>query len=450
MIHEITTALPPFSFDDDLVIQTGNGEEKATREEFYTNYPFFKYWKTDANNKLLNPEGINIYLHIPFCIQICDYCFYMKELVKSKSQVDDYIENLCREIRLVSEKFSLRHRNVNTIYMGGGTPSVLTESQFRRLINTLRQYHNIDQPEFTFEAEPGTFTAPKLKWYKDSGVNRISMGVQSFVDDIIKRSSRKHTVRQAMDSIRMVKEEGGFHLNVDLLSGLAGETMDSWEETMKVALSQPIDMVTIYKMKAYANTAFFKKGVQQNEIVLPSADEELQFITSALDLLSSAGYQRWSSFAFTKDGYCHQYIENTWRGQDLVAYGVSSFGKMGAINYQNVNNLASYSQKVQENTLPVFRSFQLSFKDQMVRELLLCATRLSSYRKKEFIEKFGFDYARMIPEKMHQLMEKGFLQEGLDEIRLTKKGIIYADFVSKTIASAAKEALEPDNIGFTY
>jgi oxygen-independent coproporphyrinogen-3 oxidase len=433
-----------------IAIEAGGLEEEPTREEFYTNYPFFKYWRKDNNDKLLLTDGINIYIHIPFCIQICDYCFYMKELIKSKNQVDEYIDHVCKEMALVSEACHLKNRKVNSIYIGGGTPSVLTEQQFKKLIEALHKHHSIQDAEFTFEAEPGTFSRSKLEWYKDSGVNRISMGVQSFDDHIIKLSSRKHTVAQAIHSIDLVKEAGGFVVNIDLLSGLAGEKPESWDRSVDIALQQRIDMLTIYKMKAYANTVFFQKGVHKDEIELPSKEQEVAFMKRALQKVDEAGYHRWSTFAFTRDGLLHRYAENSWRGGDVIAYGVSSFGKIGNINYQNSNNTPLYFEKINNGEMPVARTYKLSCKDLIVKELLLCAARLSSYRKSEFIQKFGFDYFDLIPDVIGQLVEKGYITDNREELTLTKQGILFGDYIGKVLASSVKDALGKDAIGFAY
>lgn len=435
---------------DNISILVGDTEERPTREEFYTNYPFFKHWKNELNSYALHPGGINIYIHIPFCIQICDYCFYMKELIKSKTQVDSYIDTLCEEMKLVSDALGLKKRAVNSIYIGGGTPSVLTEEQFVRLIEALNSFHDIKNVEFTFEAEPGTFNKNKLGWYKQAGVNRISMGVQSFDDNIIKHSSRKHTSMQAIKSVEMIKEMSGFSINVDLLSGLAGESMQTWLDSLKIALQQQVDMLTIYKMKTYANTVFFKKGVLKNEIQLPSPTEELAYMGAALDIISGTDYKPWSSFAFSNNGYMHRYAENTWRGQDLIAYGVSSFGKIGNINYQNLNSMDLYSEKVKNGLFPLYRTYSLSHKDMMVKELLLCAARLASYSKQEFINKFGFDYFDFIPEVIDELTLKGFITNNRNELTLTKQGMLYGDFVGKVLASGLKNKMGPDNIGFSY
>jgi oxygen-independent coproporphyrinogen III oxidase len=421
-----------------------------TREEFYTNYPFYKYWTSTHNDLLVSGEGINIYIHIPFCIQICDYCFYMKEIIKSKEQVDEYVESLCREIELVSENFGLRNRKVNSIYIGGGTPSVLTEKQLGKLIEALHRHHRLEEPEFAFEAEPGTFNRSKLDWWKAGGINRISMGVQSFDDDVIRLSSRKHTAAQAIQSVRILKEMGGFEINIDLLSGLAGESLSSWERSVATAIEQETDMLTVYKMKTYANTNFFKKGVHSNEIELPSNRFEIELMEKAMDAILGAGYTLWSTFAFNRNGAQSKYIEYTWRGQDMVAYGASSFGKIGNLNYQNLNNVPQYVRKVKAGEIPVYRTYSMSYKDMIVKEILLCAVRLFSYSKKEFVEKFGFDYFQLVPETIGELRLKGYIAANEDELVLTRQGVLFGDFVSKTLAASVKEALAKDMIGFTY
>ena len=441
----------PTIYNPDLMKMYVNGEEELpSREEFYTNYPFYKYWNSESNSKLLSERSINIYLHIPFCIQICDYCFYMKELIKSKNQVDEYVDFLCKEIKLVSEKFNLANREVKSIYIGGGTPSVLTEAQFKKIMDALERHHCIVNPEFTVEAEPGTFSRRKMEMYQEYGVNRISMGVQSFDDEVIKLSSRKHSVAQALNSINVVNDVGGFEINIDLLSGLAGESTESWEKSVQTAMQQSINLLTIYKMKTYANTNFFKKGIHRNEIQLPSESEEIHFMTKALEMLFTDNFKPWSTFAFTKDGSQSRYIEYTWRGEDLIAYGASSFGKIDSYNYQNLNSIPLYLKRLKDGELPVYRSYSLTFKDLIVKELLLCSVRLFSYSISEFRAKFGFDYRQLIPEVITELSDKGFIKNNPDELSLTTQGILFGDFVSKVIASSIKRVFSNDNIGFVY
>ncbi|UII27569.1 hypothetical protein LVD15_03845 [Fulvivirga maritima] len=203
-------------------------------------------------------------------------------------------------------------------------------------------------------------------------------------------------------------------------------------------------------MKTYANTNFFIKGVHGKQIELPTAEREAEFMEFAIDKLIDEGYDMWSTFAFTKDGSQSKYIEYTWRGEDMIAYGVSSFGKIDNVNYQNLNTTFLYYQRLKNKEMPIFRSYSLSAKDLIVKELLLCASRLFSYKKDEFIEKFGFDYFDLIPELITELISQAYIEDRYDELVLTKKGILYGDFVSKVIADGVKTVLGKDKIGYTY
>ncbi len=423
-------------------------DQVPTRNEFYTNYPYFKYWKAESNARLLDPKGLIIYIHIPFCVQICDYCFYMRDVLKSPDQMSEYIDALCQEIKLVSEKFNLLNRTVDSIYVGGGTPSLLKEDQFFRIIETLHKYHRIKEPEFTVEAEPGTFSGKKLEWYKKGGVTRVSMGVQSFDDEIIKLSHRKHTGEMALKAIDMVKDMG-FYSNIDLLSGLAGETKQTWKKSVDTAIKSGVSMLTIYRMINYSNTTFFNKSVRKDELELPSDETEVAFMTDAVERVLGSGYTHWSSYMFVKNNYLHTYTEKSSRGDDHIAYGASAFGKFGNVVYQNSNIIKSYKEKVEKNELPIARSFALSAKDEMIREILLC-TKLFSYSYQEFEKKYGFNYLDVIKETVENLKKDNFIEVGPQGVKLTKKGVVFGDYVGMMLASSFKNAIGADNINFTY
>ncbi|MEO0553065.1 MAG: coproporphyrinogen-III oxidase family protein [Bacteroidota bacterium] len=419
-----------------------------TRNEFYTNYPYFKYWKSDFNTHLTDPEGLIIYIHIPFCVQICDYCFYMREVLKSPKQMSEYIDTLCEEIKLVSNRFNLLHRKVDAIYIGGGTPSLLKEKQFFRIVDTLHKYHQIKDPEFTVEAEPGTFSSKKLEWYKQGGVTRISMGVQSFDDEIIRLSHRKHTGEMALKAVNMVKDVG-FYSNIDLLSGLAGESMDTWRKSVDTAVQSGVSMLTIYRMINYSNTTFFDKSVRKDQLALPSDQQEVEFMTHAVQKVQNSGYDSWSSYMFVKDNYKHTYTEKSSRGHDHIAYGASSFGKFGNVVYQNSNIVKLYKEKVANGEVPISRSYALSAKDEMIREILLC-TKLFSYTSDEFEVKYGFNYIDLIKDAVVKLEREDYIAIGERGIELTQKGIVFGDYVGMALASSLKNTLALDNISFTY
>lgn len=424
--------------------------DAPTRQEFYTNYPPFKYWNSESNDDFLQRPHVNIYVHIPFCSQTCAFCYYKKDLIKSYSEVEEYIHYLKKEIALTSRHFDLKGRPVGSIYFGGGTPSLLKEKEFMELVEVLREHHSIDRPEFSVEVDPGSASKTKLDCYVNAGVNRISMGVQSFDDRIIKLSHRNHTAEKAIRAAEMIKaKDPNICINVDLLSGLAGDSLETFSRSVDVALGLGIEMITIYKMITYANTFFFDKSVRKDEIPLPSTEEEIVFFNAALDKIEEANYHFFTAYAFTKSNYHHSYIENTFRGGDLIAYGTSAFGKLNGIQYQNSNNMETYKEKINSGKLPVYRTHRLTMKDQMIRELLL-TTKLTSYSKREFIKKYGFDYYDLIPGTIAALEEKGYIEIRDNDHVLTRKGIVYGDYVGQVLASSLKQKIGADSMSFIY
>ncbi len=232
-----------------------------SRKGFIANYPNFQHWKKISFEARPDNEPINIYLHIPFCIQRCAYCYYRTTPLKGKKQsglTDNYVKALCSEIEMASTFFNLKNRPVISVYFGGGTPTILNGEQFVRITECLKEHLNFDHPEFTVEGEPITLTQQKADILKLHGVNRISLGVQSFHSDILKLAKRLDAEDQVLKAIDIAKTTRSV-INIDLLSGLAGETDQSWAYTIERALNADVESITIYKMELYANTVYYRE-----------------------------------------------------------------------------------------------------------------------------------------------------------------------------------------------
>ncbi len=173
--------------------------DEPTRQGFLTNYPPFRRWRSEAIERLLEPRAINIYIHTPYCVQRCAYCFYKVTTLKDnrKAVIDQYVAAICKEIELASQRFHLNERLVQSIYFGGGTPTLLSKENLSRIFEALHRHLRIDNPEITVETEPVTLIKSKADHLKTLGVNRISMGVQSFSDAIIARTGRSDTEEKA-------------------------------------------------------------------------------------------------------------------------------------------------------------------------------------------------------------------------------------------------------------
>jgi oxygen-independent coproporphyrinogen-3 oxidase len=182
---------------------------------------------------------------------------------------------------------------------------------------------------------------------------------------------------------------------------------------------------------------------------LPDDEEEQGFMTYAVDQVLDSGYDGWSSYMFVKDNYMHTYTEDMARGVDHIAYGASAFGKIGNTVYQNINTNKLYKEKIAQSEMPIARSYALTPKDEMVREILLC-TKLFSYSSHEFERKYGFSYMNLIPDAIARLRSEDYITVGPSGVKLTRKGIVFGDYVAMVLASSFKNAISPDSISFRY
>ena len=410
---------------------------EPSRKGFITNYPNFQQWKKTSPVAMLPP--INIYVHIPFCIQRCAYCYYRTVNLKGSeraAQLERYVDHLCREIELASTYFNLGQRPVISIYFGGGTPTVLKNEQLQKIVSTLQNNLKIDldhgNTEFTVEAEPVTLTAKKAEILQQLKVNRISLGVQSLCDEIIKESERVDTEEKALKAIQTAMDTNAV-VNIDLLSGLAGETQETWSYSIKRALETEVQSITVYKMELYANTKYYK-SVRNKSINLPSDAEELEFMRFAIEQFDVADYQPWCFFTFTKQGlYQHKHSSSIWRGDDCYAFGTSAFGCLHNRLFQNTNDLEKYHTLIENGELSINRGHHLTVLDQIVRMVVL-GMKLLYLDLKMFQEKFGFKLENLCAPVIEQLKADDFIVMSPDTIKLTSKGILHGDYVGKSLS----------------
>lgn len=405
------------------------------RTGFVTNYPNFLHWKSLSAETLANHRPLNIYVHTPFCIQRCSYCYYKTVNLKpaeKRDRIGRYVDSLCREIELASEYYQLKHRPVVSVYFGGGTPTLLDGDQLGRITATLQQHLNLDHPEFTVEAEPVTLTEGKADILKTLPMNRISMGVQSFNDEIIARSHRLDNEKKALKAIAIARETGAV-VNIDLMSGLADETMESWAHSVDRAIESGVDSITVYKTELYTNTPYYKE-LRKDNLDLPSEDQELGFMRHAVERLEESGYNPWSFYTFTRGGdHRHVYATSTFLGDDCYAFGVSAFGRLGDTLFQNTNDENSYNELLESGRLPVVRGHRLSSLDGMIRDLVL-GLKLVSFDLRRFQERHGVRLAALCGDTLGQLEADGFIRVDEEALRLTPKGILYGDYVGKSFA----------------
>jgi putative oxygen-independent coproporphyrinogen III oxidase len=411
-------------------------ELEVTRRGFVTNYPDFRQWRPEAAEHGLNRQPLNVYLHFPYCIQRCAYCHYKTTTLRESelSEIDRYVDSLCREIKMAADRFHLRERPTISVYFGGGTPSLLSSANIERIMQTLRQNLTLVDTEINFEAEPVSLIARKAEILTQHGVNRINLGIQSFCDEVVFRTGRKDTEKQAMKAIETALSTGAV-VNIDLISGLQGETPETWAYSIRRAIESGAHSVTVYKLEIYANTEYYANLRRQN-ITLPSDEEELKLARYALDELTSAGLQPVNFFTFNRgDQYTQRHITTKWQGTDVYAFGSSAFGSLGNWAYQNTNDLARYSELVEQEQLPLFRGYVYNDLELMTRDVIL-GMKLIRFDRNRFRKRHGLDLVRLCEPTVRQLQEEDFITIEDDAIVLTRKGILYGDYTGRVLANA--------------
>jgi len=409
---------------------------ELTRRGFVTNYPDFRQWRKEAVEQGLNRQPLNVYLHLPYCIQRCAYCHYKTTTLRTTQlrDIDRYVDSLCREIEIAAERFHLRERPTISLYFGGGTPSLMSAANIDRIMRTLRRNLTLAEPEINFEAEPVSLTAHKAEILMQHGVNRINLGIQSFCDDIVFRTGRRDTEKQAMKAIDIALGTGAV-LNIDLISGLQGETFETWAYSVRRAIESGAPSVTVYKLELYANTEYYAQLRRQN-ISLPTDEEELSFARHALDEFTQAGYQPANFFTFTRGSqYVQRHTTTKWQGVDIYAFGASAFGSLGNWAYQNTNELDRYSELLEQGKPPLFRGYVYNDLELMTRDVIL-GMKLIRFDRREFKRRHGLDLVKLCGPAFERLQEDDFITVDDEAIVLSRKGIMYGDYVGRVLASA--------------
>ena len=421
--------------------QAPRGEDRPdlSRTGFIITYPMFRYWHKDAVAEGLKPPPLNVYVHMPYCIQRCAYCWFKTTTLKENrlQEIDRYVRSVCKELALAAQRFDLKSRPVETVYFGGGTPTLMSEESIDRLFAALHESFTLVDPQITFEGEPVTLSERKAATLKRHGVNRISLGIQSFKEEIVFQTGRRDTEAQAMEAIALAKSTGA-EVNIDLISGLAGETPETWAYSVERALAADVHNITIYKLEVYANTPYYS-AEKSKEITLPSDEAELELIKYALAELKKHDYRPVNTFTFTQGGrYDQKHTRSKWLGNDNLAVGVSAFGSLGRWNYQNANDIPTYVEAVEGGELPAFRGYNCTSFDLMVRDAVM-GIKLVELDLVRFRHRHGVDLLTVCREDLAQLEDDGFLTVGDTSLSLTDQGIIYGDYVARSLERSLRK-----------
>jgi oxygen-independent coproporphyrinogen III oxidase len=430
---------------------------EATKTEvgsyFIANYPPFSQWQPELVGEIeaalhAPPRDVplGLYLHIPFCRKRCKFCYFRVYTDKNAHDVETYVSALSREIELVSRLPVMGGRPFRFVYFGGGTPSFLSAKQLTSLVDRLRANINWDKAEeVTFECEPGTLSEPKVHTLKELGVTRLSLGIENFSDAILEENGRAHLSGEVYKSWEWIKAAAFPNVNIDLISGMVGENWDNWKDCIRKTIELSPDSVTIYQMELPFNTVY-SKDILGNQIETPVADwpTKRAWLSYAYDELLAAGYHISSAYTLIKDPskVNFSYRDNLWRGSDLLATGVASFGHVSGVHYQNKAEWGEYTSDLEAGKLPLWRAMRPTQHQLLIREMVL-QLKKGWLDAGYFRRKFGVEILDEWREVWNEHVSEGMLTIDGDRIELTRDGLLHADALLPPF-------FEPEHQGVRY
>jgi oxygen-independent coproporphyrinogen III oxidase len=350
---------------------------------FVANYPPFSVWNQSQvsaairalSSKPHDNTDLGVYVHIPFCRKRCHFCYFKVYTDRSKDDISSYVDALTSEIVTYSAKPAFAERPVTFLYVGGGTPSYLSVRHLRQLHSALGTGLDLTGlREFTFEGEPGTLSPTKIDVIKEIGVTRLSIGAENFGDELLMLNGRAHDSHQIYAAYAAAERAGFQRINIDLIAGMLGETDENWRDSIARVIELAPTSVTIYQMEIPHNTGLYAQITGNGTLAgIASWDTKRKWLEFAFAELEQAGYQVSSGYTLSRaiPGNEFVYTNSLWRGADLIAIGVSSFGHVAGVHYQNEHNLAPYVSRAQAGDFPISRAHEATARELMIREFVL-------------------------------------------------------------------------------
>ena len=363
------------------------------------------------------------YVHIPFCTQICYYCDFSKVFIKNQP-VDAYLEHLIQETR------SYEIGKLRTLYIGGGTPTALSAQQLAYLLTELPKVMDLSEvEEFTIEANPGDLDTDKIAVLKDSQVNRVSLGVQTFDNKMLKKIGRSHQEQDIYDNIRYLKQAGFDNISIDLIYALPGQTMDQVKENVAKAIDLDIPHMSLYSLILENHTVFMNR-MRRGKLPLPKEELEAEMFEYIIEELEKAGFEHYEISNFSKPGFESRHNLVYWDNAEYYGLGAGASGYVDGIRYKNHGPIRHYLEAVEEGKARITEE-HLTLEEKMEEELFLGLRKKTGVSKARFEEKFGVSFDQRYGQVVASLTEQGLLVPDDKQVRMTKRGLFLGDTVAE-------------------
>jgi oxygen-independent coproporphyrinogen-3 oxidase len=365
-----------------------------------------------------------VYFHIPFCKKACHYCnFHFSTSIQSKAELT---EAIVKEIEMIRGKES---RQISTIYFGGGTPSLLLRKELRMILDkTKSSFTLIENPEITFEVNPDDVSELMLQFWKDQGINRLSIGIQSFRDEDLKWMNRAHQSTQAIDAIKLAKAVGFENYSIDLIYGIPGLSDEAWIENIEKALAFEIPHLSAYALTVETKTAL-KTMIEMGKTANVDEDQQARQFLILSDMMIAAGYEHYEISNFAKPGMRSKHNTSYWNNIPYFGFGPGAHSFDGKARYWNVSHNSRYIEAIEQGSMAFEKEVLTPL--QLLNEYIMTSLRtMEGTSFKTIIQKWGEYYATLISPKLQNWINLGYLNLNNEGFYLTREGKLFADGIA--------------------
>ena len=371
----------------------------------------------------MQKKPTSAYVHIPFCTQICYYCDFSKVFIKNQP-VDSYLAHLLQEFH------SYDIQKLRTLYIGGGTPTALSASQLEVLLEGLTKKLDLSMlEELTIEANPGDLDADKIAVLKNSAVNRVSLGVQTFDDKMLKKIGRSHTEKDIYENIDRLKLAGFDNISIDLIYALPGQTMDQVKDNVAKAIALDIPHMSLYSLILENHTVFMNR-MRRGKLPLPKEELEAEMFEYIIAELERAGFEHYEISNFSKPDFESRHNLMYWDNAEYYGIGAGASGYVDGVRYKNHGPIRHYLKAVEEGSARINEE-HLSQREQMEEEMFLGLRKKSGVSMAHFEEKFERSFQELYGDIVKDLIQQGLMQVEGDRVRMTKRGLFLGDTVAE-------------------
>lgn len=366
-----------------------------------------------------------VYLHIPFCKSRCSYCDFATDIYRDVDSVERYVSALVSEVRNFQPS-DVGTPNIDTIYFGGGTPSLLLPPQVEKILDAVRERFLVDtNSEITMEMNPATVTPDSLRAYKELGVNRASFGVQTFNDRALKLLARGHDANDARQTYQMLREASFENISFDLIAGLPGQTLADWKRNLKEAIALSPEHLSLYLLEVHEGTPLAAQ-IKSGRRPLPDEDASAEMYEVMCDTLAAAGYEQYEISNFAKAGFESRHNSKYWSLEPVYGFGVSAHSFDGSHRYSNERDTAEYVERI-EDSLAAEASRE---KIDVASEFVFLGLRMEKgIDLAGYESRFMIDLTVRYRSDLDRMLEDGLIEIREGRLKLTRKGKLFSNEV---------------------